>query len=114
MRALNPWPLVTIHPETAAAHGIAEGDWVAIENPLGRCIQKACIRPVVDPRVVHAQHAWWYPEQSGEAPNLFGLYKSNINSLIPHESVGVTGYGAPYKNIICKIYKVDSLDAFEA
>lgn len=114
MRALNPWPLITIHPETAAAHGIAEGDWVAIENPLGRCIQKACIRPVVDPRVVHAQHAWWYPEQSGEAPNLFGLYKSNINSLIPHESVGVTGYGAPYKNIICKIYKVDSLDAFEA
>ncbi len=114
MRALNPWPLVTIHPDTAAAQGIADGDWVAIENPLGRCIQRACVRPVVDPRVVHAQHAWWYPEQSGEAPNLFGLYKSNVNSLIPHESVGVTGYGAPYKNIICKIYKVDGLDAFNA
>lgn len=110
LRKLNPWPLVTIHPDTASKEGIEEGDWVAIENPLGRCVMKACIRPVVDPRVVHCQHAWWYPEQEGEAPNLFGNYKSNVNNLIPHKKVGVTGYGAPYKTVICKIYKVDSLE----
>lgn len=110
LRKMNPWPLVTIHPDTAAKYGIENGDWVAIENPLGRCVQKANVRPTIDPRVVHAQHGWWFPEQEGEAPNLFGTYKSNINNLVPHESVGVTGYGAPYKNVICKIYKVNSLD----
>ena len=31
-------------------------------------------------------------------------------NLIPHESTGITGYGAPYKNGICKIERVDSLD----
>ena len=34
---------------------------------------------------------------------------SNANNLIPHESVGVTGYGAPYKNGICSITRVDSM-----
>ncbi len=110
LRAMNPWPLVTIHPETAKKYGIEDGDWVAIENPVGRCVQKAQLQEVVDPRVVHIEHAWWYPEQEGEEPNLFGNWKSNANNLTPHESIGVTGYGAPYKNVICKIYKVDSLD----
>ena len=64
--------------------------------------------------MVHLEHAWWYPEQDGEAPNLYGVWKSNVNSLMPHESVGVTGYGAPYKNGICSICKADSLDDCEA
>ncbi|WP_165062869.1 molybdopterin-dependent oxidoreductase [Adlercreutzia sp. ZJ154] len=110
LRAMNPWPMVTMHPDTAAKYGIEDGDWVAIENPVGRCVQKAKLRETVDPRVVHVEHAWWFPEQDGEEPNLFGNWKSNANCLTPHESVGVTGYGAPYKNVICKIYKVDSLD----
>lgn len=111
LRAINPWPLVTIHPDTALKYGIEEGDWVALENPIGRCVQKAHLSPTVDQRVVHAQHAWWFPEQDGESPNLFGTYKANVNNLIPHEVVGVTGYGAPYKNVICKISKVDDLDS---
>ena len=107
---MNPWPLVTIHPDTASKYGISDGDWVEISNPLGTCVQKAKLSTTIDPRVVHAQHAWWFPEQDGEAPNLFGVYKSNINNLVPHECVGITGYGAPYKNVICNIRKVDSLE----
>lgn len=111
LRSLSPDPIVTIHPDTAREHGISEGDWVAIENPEGRCVQRARITPEVDPRVVHAQHGWWFPEQDGEAPNLFGTYKANINNNIPHEKIGHTGYGADYKSTICKIYKVDGLDS---
>lgn len=110
LRSMNPWPLVTIHPDTASKYGISDGDWVEISNPLGTCVQKAKLSTTIDPRVVHAQHAWWFPEQDGEAPNLFGVYKSNINNLVPHECVGITGYGAPYKNVICIIRKVDSLE----
>lgn len=111
LRAIMPNPLVQINPETAEKYGIEDGDWVCIENPLGKAIEKAQVTPIVDPRVIHAQHGWWYPEQEAEMPNLNGVWKSNINSLIPHKAIGRIGFGAPSKNVACKIYKVDSLDA---
>lgn len=109
MRALNPDPMVSINPETAKKYGIEAGDWVAVETMFGRCVQKAKVTQMVGSKLVHLEHAWWFPEQDGEAPNLFGVWDANANNLIPHESVGKTGYGAPYKNGICKIYKVESL-----
>ncbi len=109
MRALNPDPMVSINPETAKKYGIEAGDWVAVETMFGRCVQKAKVTQMVGSKLVHLEHAWWFPEQNGEAPNLFGVWDANANNLIPHESVGKTGYGAPYKNGICKIYKVESL-----
>ncbi len=111
LRAIMPDPLVQINPETAAKYGIKDGDWVCIENPLGKAIEKAQITPIVDPRVIHAQHGWWFPEQDPETPNLSGVWKSNINSLIPHQAIGRIGFGAPFKNVACRIYKVDGLDA---
>ena len=38
------------------------------------------------------------------------MFEANANNLIPHESVGITGYGAPYKNGICSIRRVDSVE----
>ena len=109
MREFHPWPLVKISPQTAEEYGISEGEWIWIENTEGRCKQMAHIDPVIDPHYIHAEHGWWFPEQDGEAPNLFGVFDANANNLIPHESVGVTGYGAPYKNGICSITRVDSM-----
>lgn len=110
MRALHPDALVTINPVTAQKYGIEEGNWVRVETMFGKCVQKAHISEEVNDKMIHLEHAWWYPEQDGEAPNLFGVWKSNVNNLMPHESTGITGYGAPYKNGICSICKVDSLD----
>ena len=110
LRKLTPDPLVTINPETAKQYGISQGDWVRIENPLGHCNQRARVSPEVEPRVVHAQHAWWFPEQDGEAPNLYGVFKANVNNLIPNHHVGKLGFGAPYKGVICKITKANGLD----
>ena len=110
MREICPDAIVQIHPDTAAKYGIKEGDWVCMENPLGRCIEKAHLTPILDPRVVHAAHGWWYPEQDGEEPNLFGFWKSNPNNLMTHNIIGRLGFGANYKSVICKIYKAESLD----
>jgi len=77
LREINPDPVVEIHPETAEKLGIKDGDWVWIESRRGRCKQKAKTTPLVHPRVVHAQHAWWFPEKGPE--NLFGVWDSNIN-----------------------------------
>lgn len=111
LRHITPDPLVTIHPDTAAKYGINDGDYVCIENPLGKCVEHARVTKEVDPRVVHAAHGWWFPEDDPEFPGLYGTWKANINKLIPGFKVGKLGFGAPYKNALCKIYKVDGYEA---
>ena len=105
LRATHPQPEMEIHPETAAKYGIKDGDWVWIENRMGKCRQKACITYEVPKWLVNADHGWWFPEEDGAEPNLFGVWKSNINQLVPFLP-GKSGFGGNYKSLICKIYKV--------
>jgi len=107
MREFHPWPLVEIHPDVCAKLGLNEGDWVWIENMRGRCKQKVKFNATMDPRVVHAEHGWWFPERNGAEPELFGVFDCNINNLTAQCQQGPTGYGAPYKTTICKLYKVE-------
>ena len=107
MREFHPWPLVTINTEDAERLGIKDGDWVTIENPHGKCREMAFVTPTILKGVVHAEHGWWYPEEDGAEPNLFGNWKSNANCLTTMCEFGPSGYGAPYNNQICNIYKED-------
>ena len=63
LRELHRDPMVEIHPETAKKEGINEGNWVVIESPRGKVRQRAKIFAGIDPWVVSAQHAWWFPER---------------------------------------------------
>ena len=105
MREFHPDPLVDIHPDTAEKLGIKDGDWVWIENQRGRCRQRANVTITTDPRVVNAEHGWSFPEQAHEAPSLMGVFNSNINNLTTQMVTGEVGYGAPYKCLLCKVYK---------
>ncbi|MFC1891358.1 molybdopterin-dependent oxidoreductase [Thermodesulfobacteriota bacterium] len=105
LRKVNPDPITELHPDTAAKLGIADGDWVYIENSYGRCKQKAKLTKGIDSRVVHSQHGWWFPEMQGEAPSLFGVWESNINLLLPGKWTGRAGLGYPFKTQMCKVYK---------
>jgi anaerobic selenocysteine-containing dehydrogenase len=107
-RRLRPYPLVQIHPDTAAKLGIAEGDWVWIESPRGRIRQKATLFSGIKPNVVHAEHGWWYPELPGEEPWLHGAWESNVNVLTnddPEVCSQINGVW-PLKTVLCKVYKV--------
>lgn len=106
IREIHPNPMVEIHPETAQKYGIKDGEWVWIENMRGKCKQIAKLTPNIDKRVVHAQHAWWFPEKSGPAPSFFGVWESNINLLVPYGQQGPSGFCAPYRCGICRIRKV--------
>ena len=83
MRRRYPDPLLQINPETARKLGIADGDVVHIETPLGSIRQKAELMEGIHPEVVHADGYWWFPEQPEADPCLFGVWDSNINSIIP-------------------------------
>ncbi len=106
LRALDPDPLVEIHPDTAQNHGIGNGEWVWVENWMGRVKLKAKVTPVVPPWMVMATHGWWFPEKAPAEPSLFGVWESNINQLIPMDHQGKDGQGAPIKHSMCRIYRV--------
>lgn len=107
LRELDPDPTVEIHPDTAKKHDIGDGEWVWVENWLGRQRFKAKLTLAVLPQMVMAAHGWWFPEEDGAEPSLFGAWKSNINQLIPMGSQGKDGLGAPIKNLLCKVYKAN-------
>lgn len=108
LRALNPDPLVDINPVTAAKYGIEDGDWVQVYNMFGKGNWRANVTPTIDERTIHCQHGWWFPEEDGDAPNLYGVFKSNFNLLVPHFNVGNLGFGCPAKGIMANIRKVAS------
>jgi anaerobic selenocysteine-containing dehydrogenase len=103
LRELHPDPIVEINPNTAKRLSINEGQWVRLSNQFGECVQKAHISPIVDEKTVHAEHAWWFPEEDGSEPNLYGNFRSNINNLLPNDHYGKLGFGAPNKCLICNI-----------
>lgn len=117
LRELHPDPLCHIHPDTAKKHGIANGDWMWLENKHGRCKYKADYDPTYDPRVMQCEHGWWFPERkdmaeentADEKKGLFGVLESNINNLVPFDA-GVSGFGSNYKAMMCKIYKAEKDD----
>jgi len=112
-RKMYPYPKVEIHPDTAKKYNIAEDDWVWIETPRGRIAQKCKYEEKLDPKVVHAQHGWWYPEMPGEEPWLNGVWISNVNVLTEKDlEKGVDkALGSwPLRTMLCKVYKASVSD----
>ena len=105
-RELNPDPLLEINPDDAKAAKVADGQWVKVSNQFGEALLKAKVSQIVKPGVVHAQHGWWFPEQDGNAPNLYGTFRSNINNLVPNFHFGKMGFGAPFKCLLCNVEPV--------
>lgn len=106
LRKAQPYPEADIHPETAQRFGIAAGGWMWIERRRGRMRQKVRITTGIDPRVIHAQHGWWFPEEP--APD-YGVWTSNVNLL--------TDNGPPYdpamgtyqlRALLCRVMPAES------
>jgi anaerobic selenocysteine-containing dehydrogenase len=77
-------PEVEVHPQTAGARGIANGNWVTIETPTGRARAVARFNASLDRRVVVGQHGWWQACDSQGAPayDSFSADGPNFNLLI--------------------------------
>ena len=59
LRELEPYPYLHIHPDTAKARGIADGDWVVVEGIHGKMKVKAMHYPGSRPDVVMLLHGWY-------------------------------------------------------
>jgi anaerobic selenocysteine-containing dehydrogenase len=104
-RAEMPDPHVALHPDTAAALGLAEGDWAWVVTPQGRIRLRAHLTTALDPRMADAQHGWWFPERSAAAPELFGVFESNANMLCPDEAKFCSPEigGWPHTALLCRV-----------
>jgi anaerobic selenocysteine-containing dehydrogenase len=59
LREVQPYPWIHIHPDTARARGIEDGDWVIVESPHGWIKLKAVYVPGIRPDTVMGLHGWW-------------------------------------------------------
>ena len=103
MRELHRDPVVEVHPDTAKKEGIKEGDWVIIESPRGKVRQRAKLFPGMDPRVVSAEHGWWFPERKDPQ---HGWQESNINMLTDnsYENCDPAMGATHVRTLLCRIY----------
>jgi anaerobic selenocysteine-containing dehydrogenase len=53
------YPEIELHPATATARGIQNGDWVEVYTLTGAMRAKARFSEQLDPRVVVGEHGWW-------------------------------------------------------
>jgi anaerobic selenocysteine-containing dehydrogenase len=59
LREIRPDPCIHIHPDTAKARGIEDGDWVTVTSPHGWIKVRAEYFPGIRPDVVMMLHGWW-------------------------------------------------------
>jgi thiosulfate reductase/polysulfide reductase chain A len=105
LRKARQHPLAEIHPETAARYGIVNGDWMWIETRRGRMQQKAKLTTGIDPRVIHVEHGWWFPEEPGPE---YGIWKSNVNVLTDNQPPYDPAMGTyQLRALLCRVARAD-------
>ena len=104
LRKAHPDPIVELNPATAAPLGIEDGDWVWIETLRGRIRQRARVTDDIDPRVVHVEHGWWFPEEPGPE---HGVWKSNANVLTRNDPPYDPAMGTyQLRGLLCRVARV--------
>jgi anaerobic selenocysteine-containing dehydrogenase len=108
LRKAAPDPVVELHPQAAADRGVAAGDWVAIETPLGSVRARAKLNAHIDERVVVGQHGWWQacPELALPGYPPLGPGSANLNLVLPQTPGDPVGGSAPLRSARCELRKL--------
>jgi anaerobic selenocysteine-containing dehydrogenase len=82
-RKVSPDPRLTMHPDTARALGLADGDWVALEvaQGPGPCRLRIRLSEATPPDVVSCGMGWWMPTAR---PPERGALDININAALSY------------------------------
>jgi anaerobic selenocysteine-containing dehydrogenase len=109
LRERVPDPQVELHPDTAAARGIAAGDWVRVETPLGGIRSRAKLNASLDPGVVCGQHGWWQACDElglpGYAPT--GPGSANLNAVLAQTPSDPVSGSSPLRSFVCDVVRLE-------
>jgi anaerobic selenocysteine-containing dehydrogenase len=105
LRASAPEPPVELHPDTAAARGIAAGDWVRLSTPKGSVRARAKLNANLAPNVVVGQHGWWQacPELGLDGYPPFGDESANLNLVLDQGPSDPVSGSSPLRASLCEV-----------
>jgi anaerobic selenocysteine-containing dehydrogenase len=105
LRRHVPDPQVELHPDTAMARGIAEGQWVEIATPKGRVRARAAFNTTLDPGVVFGEHGWFEPCEELELPGYpaFGPGSANLNLALSQTPSDPISGSSPLRAQVCDV-----------
>lgn len=98
LRKLSPDPLLDINPETAARHGVTDGDWVRLETTVGDVEIRIRMDENMHPRVVHAPHGYWQGVKDG-------WKRLNINQVTGDKPQCPVTASPQTRSMLCRIEK---------
>jgi anaerobic selenocysteine-containing dehydrogenase len=107
LRRQVPEPFLEIHPATAAAGRIQDGEWVILETATGRIRLKARCKNSLHPRVVATAHGWWQSCRELGLPGYdpFGPEGSNANLLVSNDIIDPISGSVPHRSQRCRVRK---------
>lgn len=100
-------PFLDIHPTTATALNIQDGECVVLETPMGKIKLKAKLNISLHPRVVTTQYGWWQACQGLQLPGYdpFGPEGANANLLISNDAIDPISGSVPHRSQKCRVRK---------
>ena len=108
LRRHLPDPTVELHPDTAAARGIGEGDWVEIRTPKGAVRARGEFNDTLDPSVVSGQHGWFEPCEELDLPGFppYGPGSANLNLVLSQTPSDPISGSSPLRAQVCEIVRL--------
>jgi anaerobic selenocysteine-containing dehydrogenase len=100
LRRLHPRPLVDLHPSTAHRLGLVENDPALVKTPDGEARFYVHLDDGLAENVVHAEHAWWYPERKETS---HGWRESCANLLYGHEFFDPQSGAETIRGVLCRV-----------
>jgi anaerobic selenocysteine-containing dehydrogenase len=72
----------------------------------GGATSRAKVTDGTDPRVIHVQHGWWFPEQPGSE---YGVWTSNANLLTNNQPPYDLAMGTyQLRALLCRVTPADA------
>jgi anaerobic selenocysteine-containing dehydrogenase len=105
LRRKVPDPFLEMHPSTADARRIKDGDWIFLETANGKVKLKAKLNESLDPNVVATVYGWWQgcAELNCEAHDPFTPSGANMNLLVPNADVDPISASVAHRAQRCRI-----------
>ena len=114
LRRRRPEPLLFVHPDDAAAAGVAHGDWAMVETRHGRCAGLVDTQAPIPPGLVRIPHGWWKPETPAGRDTLSSAWMLSDALLVGDTADFVDReQGIPHlKGIPCRVRPLDAAASF--
>ena len=106
LRRRMPEPLVLMHPDTAAARGIAAGGWVVVQTPVARLRARARLDAAMRADVVCAQYGWWEacPQLNLPGYPLDGMDNHSYNAALSAGHFDPVSGSNALRGIACEVW----------